>query len=583
MGASLNPSGGHFFNSVVLNWELSPDVAYINFTTDGIQPTISTYIAYDTLTPPNPFIAVTQDGNGNVVYDGGFPKLYNSYAPPVGTTFSQFSGAFKYFHNAINFVANKAKVAKGNKKMLIIGDANSGEGYNIMDGAVSDFHYSFQRLAASTGFVPTFKTRSGWGGVINPTLAELEQYALVIYMSSAGNKTLISDAAVNNMVTYRENGNGLIFITDHGPVLNTIGEAISNDSGFFATANKVIANFGAWFSGDFDRTPVNVGHIRRTYGDHPLYNGMLDSDDISAGGSESKVNVAVYTPYTAANVPPITLSTNGVHIISVLVIMKDGSMHSDRYAYTVIDGDIYRYKNIDGVVATETKATLHPMVSFSVDVVSSAFGTLRGGVYKNKKIVGLFDYDAGVSKITWFAGGNETVATTDGDIIEVMISTPFNYAKPLLVKRIGVSVDGAMSEAVLARRLFDNKLSDSVNEAVTKVRALVKNNIPNVAFTNDISGSVRITELRRFFGNNLNLPPATAYIYKTDVAMNSGLLVQPTTDVAISAATNTVKYYQNERWIVAEGVTPSDFLGYPRQVTSSVDGVVYNLYADGIK
>lgn len=55
-------------------------MAEVAYTLNGLPPALSEYIAYDTLTPANPFIAVTQDGAGNVVYDGGFPKLYNQYA-----------------------------------------------------------------------------------------------------------------------------------------------------------------------------------------------------------------------------------------------------------------------------------------------------------------------------------------------------------------------------------------------------------------------------------------------------------------------------------------------------------------------
>ncbi|WP_311965541.1 hypothetical protein, partial [Acinetobacter baumannii] len=78
-----------------------------------------------------------------------------------------------------------------------------------------------------------------------------------------------------DLVTFRQQGGGLIFITDHGTnVLTNVNQvATAEGAGFYGTANRVIANFGAFFSGNYDRVPVNVGFLRTNYGDHPLYSG----------------------------------------------------------------------------------------------------------------------------------------------------------------------------------------------------------------------------------------------------------------------------------------------------------------------
>lgn len=83
----------------------------VSYNVNGLYPALSEYIAYDTLTPPNPFIAVTQDGLGRVVYDGGFPKFYNQELPGTYTNFAQLPPQFKYLHNAINWVLNLIKTA----------------------------------------------------------------------------------------------------------------------------------------------------------------------------------------------------------------------------------------------------------------------------------------------------------------------------------------------------------------------------------------------------------------------------------------------------------------------------------------
>ncbi|MFO5979451.1 hypothetical protein ACLBSL_32725, partial [Klebsiella pneumoniae] len=44
-----------------------------------LPPVLSEYIAYDGVSASggSPFIAVVQDGTGNVLYDCSFPKFYN--------------------------------------------------------------------------------------------------------------------------------------------------------------------------------------------------------------------------------------------------------------------------------------------------------------------------------------------------------------------------------------------------------------------------------------------------------------------------------------------------------------------------
>src|SRR5690606_6360763 len=146
------------------------------------------------------------------------------------------------------------------------------------------------RLATIAGYDLTIKTRAAYpNSQIDCDLDELEQYCCVIVMSSLSTTgSWITDTAAKAFADYRENGSGLIVITDHGPRLATLEAAQPTTAPqFFGTANKIITQFGAWFSGTYNRSPVNVGFLRRTYGDHPLYNGMTDDESISAGGSES--------------------------------------------------------------------------------------------------------------------------------------------------------------------------------------------------------------------------------------------------------------------------------------------------------
>lgn len=315
MALTPDKPSGYYPNPIVINWVFDAINNSAKFTSGDVPPAISKYIAYDTLTPPNPFISVTEDGRGRVVYDGGFPKFYNgSWNNAVN--FAGLVPAHKYLYNAIKWVENKTKWNAGNRSILILGDATSAEGYSIKKTNSADwasFNTTLTGICQVAGYTNiVFKDRSDWpndnpGGTINVRLAELENYALVIFMSTAyldyGNP-LITTNCVNDLVTYRENGNGIIIITDHGTVINDFATASdfagTDDNGFFTSGNKIATRFGAWFSGNYDRTPVNVGFLRSTYGDHPLYNGMSNTDSVAAGLSESRVNT-ITTPPLALN------------------------------------------------------------------------------------------------------------------------------------------------------------------------------------------------------------------------------------------------------------------------------------------
>lgn len=121
-------------------------ISKVTYTVNDLEPVVSEYITYDTLNPPNPFIAVTQDGRGNVLYDGGFPKLYNG-SMSSGTTFQTLSGSFKYFANALEWISNTEKVSEGNRNILILGDSNVGESYSIKGTEASGFYNSLEKLA----------------------------------------------------------------------------------------------------------------------------------------------------------------------------------------------------------------------------------------------------------------------------------------------------------------------------------------------------------------------------------------------------------------------------------------------------
>lgn len=332
MHVNLDKAAGTYSTDQTVRWQTSKDVKFVSYTVNGLMPTLSEYVAYDTLEPPNPFIAVTQDTRGNVVYDGGFPKFYNVVAPATTATFAMLDGAFKYLYNALNFVSNKVKVNAGNRNVLILGDALDEDNYPIKSVAPSGFFTSFTNLFAIAGYTPVFKDRSDYNNSLNPTAAELDQYCAVLVMSSQyGSLTgWFTKEAVSALVAYREAGNGLILITDHGdPITSAEQAATGAYVGFFRSANQIAAEFGTYFTGLYDRTPVNVGFLRNTYGEHPLYAGMSNDESIAAGASESRVVVQGYPRY-APNQLPALLMTDGCYLVQILTVLNDGTLEIQR-------------------------------------------------------------------------------------------------------------------------------------------------------------------------------------------------------------------------------------------------------------
>lgn len=458
---------GYYLQPFSVQMVLSQAIQSIQFSVNGGAPSISKYVAYDQSVPPVPFIAVTQDGRGNVVYDGGFPKFYNSRAPVGNETFAQLNASFKYFYNAMRFIENPVKVAAGNRNVLVIGDQVSGS-YRVKGTAASDFNTTFTRLAAICGYTFTFKERNDWaGGRINATLSELEQYCAIIVMSSnpqtLGAAYHITPECVDAILTYRENGNGIYVITDHGPVINDIQTAVSvNQGGFFATANAIITGFGAWFSGDYNRTPINVGFLRSTYGDHPLYNGMDDTESIYAGGSESRVNVATFASVAPEDVQPIQIG-QGKTTIQVAAVLDTGEIVTSRVVFWVVDFSMRVV--VDGVprnngqlvdIGVKNKAVV------SADVAGTLTENASGILYhKNVNVASVSFTPAGGMALN-FTGGNSILKFNDGDELRLAITTPFIMTVAVIVKRFQpvLAAGVPLSNVLKVLRAWKPQLSD---------------------------------------------------------------------------------------------------------------------------
>lgn len=588
-----NPTPGPYLEGQDVRFAFSPDIVGVAFSTDGSPPSISKYIAYDTLTPPNPFIAVTEDGRGRVVYDGGFPKFYNDKITDAQNTFALLPGGFKYLYNAVKWVANQEKVAAGNNKILVIGDATPPENYSVKGTNPNGFYDAMLRFCRVVGFVPAFKDRADYGGILNPTLSELETYSLVLVLSSAFTLTdCITDQAVNDFVTYRENGNGIIVITDHGPVLNSIQEAMQPHVGFFTLGNEIVTRFGAYFSGDFNRTPVNVGFLRSTYGDHPLYNNLTNDEYISAGGSESKVVVTTANVFDPANMPPIRVDKKGINTIQILAVLADGSMISGRYVY-IIQGDEFVFVRVTnpttGLVETnQGKIYADPAGKAQAEmwVDGSTLGTVWGEILKNGKRIGELYYTSALgSKVYWYAGSLERTPIRNADAIVQAIKIPFTYSKALVGVRDEVAIRN--NGFALPRLVADIKPKYPVaglSGLVTKLHSNVKPTLPSNKRKQPISCAETSRVLEGVFSDKVQqFDDLTTKIYPTTALTTAAIAVTPVVPGVcfVDASTNKVYGYLNGAFRIIADLTAQDIFGAPRTLINPTTGLKFRLELNG--
>lgn len=586
----MTKPGGLYRTVQSLQWVLRDDVDRFSFTVNGNQPTLSKYIAYDTLPGKNPFIAVTQDGAGNVVYDGGFPKFYNYLAPPPNPTFAQLSASCKYMYNALNFCANKKKTAIGNRRVLLIGDGGSSNNtgnYRVKYGGTYDFYTTFTRLAQAGGWSLDIKDRFDYpSGYMDPRLAELDQYCCIIIMSADYSHPpggWITNQSVTDMITYRERGNGIIVITDHSGTTQALDAQGLSQPGFHGTAQKLVLNFGAYFTGNFDRNPVNVGFLRATYGDHALYNGMADSEYIHAGPSESKVIVTQYPEYTRANAPTVNLTQDGKYVISILVILKDGTPETYRYVFNIVLGEFLWWKHNDGHILGDTYSTKMSTSDFLPFITSNDNGTLTGRVTRNGKKLGSFihDSDKVITTYKWLSGSN-IFPVNDKDVFTISVEEPFSYNKSVTVTRYQPPVSAVIDHAHMLKLLnIDDYVSVPRKQLVNRIIKDIAPLFPEYPLLLNGDAARDIAVIRKFTSEFVG-DVTTAYIYATTDDTIEGMRVLTTQpNCIIDASKNLVYEYVYPEWVLIDGLKAQDFLGAPRRVTSIASGDKFLLRNDG--
>lgn len=465
---------GYYAGAQTVVVTFPPDVRKAIITQDNVAPVLSEVLAYDqgplypnapphTGVPPGdivarPFMAVTQDGRGNVVYDAGFPKYYNSTMPGVRPTqFSQLTPAMKYLYNALNFIT-KPNVTK---KMLVIGNTANGAPYDVKASLIAGntfgaegFKDTFELVGGLAGFTYDFRNVSDFGGLgkIDGTLATFNQYCCVVVMCGANlavGQTNITTQFSQELATYRASGGGVMIITDHcDRIYTNLADAVANGSIFGGDATKVSQYYGTYFSGNVDRAPVLVSEIKQQLaqnggpGNHPLLNNLADTDSIYAGGSESLVMVETYA---SSQVDPdvthsYTFNTPGVRRLNVLVQMDDGTVFVRPYRYDLIDPS--NLLLCDSRVRT-LGATLQTVKrGFDLGIVYNIGSppTLTGRVTRNGEPHGTFQLVNNVMTLKMCSGNNSTFNYLPTDKIGFAVELPFMYNMETTIQALDVSV-----------------------------------------------------------------------------------------------------------------------------------------------
>lgn len=620
---SIEP--GYYPTAQTLTVTFPPNTRKAIYTTSDRPPVLSEVIAYDEgpiveggPSVPRPFIAVTQDGRGNVIYDGGFPKFYNmriyQFAnkwPTLPYTFDQLPPQFKYLNNALKFCANISKYAAGNRKILLLGDVKTGsycttisQRYPDASGAVSPqgsvgFKDSFEAIAEAGGWELTIKTSAdGPGGRIDYDLDYLEQFVAVIYMSSSAYGAPPANANgytgtprfIQAMSLYRSAGSGIILITDHANAnFTSVADALKRNFYFVVNANSIATNFGAYFSGNVDRKNVTVGEIRRQLalnggpGDHPLLAGMTNDEIIAAGASESLTEVEVFTDDEVDPLQPLVvdLSTPGIHRVNILVQLEDGSILTKPMLFIIMfDGDILM-TDTQGRTLTDQTVTYKAGVDYSLKLASSMSQVVTGELEVNGLLQGYFQVNNGVVTYTLLAGPGSAVRVNSGDKITMNITAPFEYPVSTTV----TIPDGTeyYESSGMVGTFLDKIRTHPYFTAITDQKVILRD-LSRFAYTH-FADAVRLgpaipTHYWRSIGTGrFGLKPSKY------IAINLGIYIDPndwTTngpatgsigDAVIIASTNDIYYWSNDtRAWVLHPAKASTLFGVDREGTNRRNG-----------
>lgn len=632
------PDPGHYSTGQILTVKFPEGTRKAIVTRTDKAPVLTEVLAYDTgpITPnppieeggqppvgpsiERPFLVVTQDGRGNVVYDGGFPKFYNAtlakLVGPVGnqtlewpttlpTTFAELTAASKYMYNAFNFCANKRKVANGNRKVLLINNADKdydyyilGSHYNPYPGQPevngnNGFKDTFDTICKIGGWEPTYYTYTGTK--IDISYEELDKYTHIVFISSqgGGNAFRITDNFANTVALYRTTGNGVIIITDHTNFnFTSVEDALARSDGFVPDANLLASKYDCYFSGNVYRQPVQVGEIRRQIGlpgppeNHPLLDNLSDSEYIFAGGSESVIFPKIYTDEVVPTDKDlvVNMGSAGTYYVNVLVQLESGDIITKPMRFIIIDpSDITMHDSLNKTLGSSIN-TYKKLFDYTLQYGGTEVTTLRGEILRNGRVQGYFLLENNVITIYPFIGPKAPIGVNAGDVIGFRVTQPFEYnintavsivdGKPIFEK------SGSISTFLGAIKTLPNYSTDTYPVALADTvqtgnfgYTLAENQ------TKDLTGNwfEQMRRARKPFSTE-QLIPGNLWIATNQADWDATKPESPVGAATIIANTNAVYFYCETclDWRLHPD-SASALFGLNRRVLDKRSGKLYNI------
>lgn len=634
--ASLTP--GHYPSGGTLRITFPSGALKAYITRGDVPPVLSEVLAYDngpiTPVPANPanpgpsvqrpFIAVTQDGLGNVTYDGGFPKFYNiTYATNVSydangnmtnidwpaslpTTLAGLTPASRYFYNVLNFIADPRKVGLGNRKILFVNNTNRDADYNILashyhpDAAFPPalpkqaygFRDTFDCICAIGNWTPTYYDCTSAGGVINLSFDYINQFAAVVFIGSnvlaSPTTSFISEQFATNLAQYRRGGGGISIITDHcGDNYTDVNDAVARGTQYGADATKVAKYYGTYFSGNVDRQPVSVGTIRSQLGgDHPLFAGLSDSDMIFAAGSESLAQVDLHTAdlVPADQVWTLAMNTAGTYRINILVQAADMSIVTRNLNYVAIDpSDINMVDSFNRGAGANGMETYKPVLDYKL-VSATKSTTMSGKILVGGVLAAWFSSSKNGSSwnttVYSLSGPGAPTLAGNGKQVTFALTEPFEYqvGAPIVIpdNTPYLAASGGLSSFLAKFMSHPFCVGLTQAQAIPDLTAFTTKYYPLAAsLGNTINNEWWnvVGKGRCPFKATQDLFPIKVKIYATAAAWTSAKPAYANIgDAVIVAATNVVHYWDNASatWIQHPS-TASSLYGVNRPAVNLID------------
>lgn len=430
---TLSPAPG-----LTVETSLSISLAASDYTTilasTTSQPTFAKNIAYDQFNLP--FISVVQDGKGNVFFDGGFPKYYNSQWNPAYTSFAAMNNQMKLLHNAMKWCSEGNRTPSS--KILLFGDAIGAENWQVKGTDALSFRTSITGCAAVAGFSVEIKDLSDYPAGSTIPYEYLSQFASVIFMSSsfANTNPRLSQATLNNIAAYRQQGGGVLIITDHN-VYQTL-------------ANQVAGLFGCSFYGDIDRNPVSVDSLIAQYGLHPLWANITGS--VFAGQSEGVITIPSQTPFNPAT-DTLTLTGPGYKTVYITVSDTSGKVTALAYSYAM---------NVpDPVQGTMPSQTSYKFLDLPFEIIRLNNTDTTGSIGVGDNLIGSFSQTlTGNTSKTYNYNYPKPVLTSNKETVQVNVSinVPVIYHKVYPITLTPVNIT-SLSHAKRMASMRNNEMS----------------------------------------------------------------------------------------------------------------------------